>query len=162
MDSSLNRECRVARRWSRFGAVALHGAAGLGTIAEIAFCLLLVRKGLPDVRDILLFEVPLVLSQCMTLGTIFLLAEFLRHFCRDDSPFGGAQSTRLVMTSVLLLGHLLLELVVAGTAPAGALESLALDVDLDLKGAVLMVFLVCLAMVVRYGNALKEDSDAFV
>lgn len=30
----------------------------------------------------------------------------------------------------------------------------------DLKVIVMIVFLICLAMVVRYGDALKEDSDS--
>lgn len=30
----------------------------------------------------------------------------------------------------------------------------------DLKVVVMVVFLICLAMVIRYGNALKEDSDS--
>ena len=33
---------------------------------------------------------------------------------------------------------------------------------IDLKVVVMVVFLACLAMVVRYGNVLKEDSDSFL
>lgn len=39
---------------------------------------------------------------------------------------------------------------------------LVMHIDLDLKIIAVVIFLVCLAMVVRYGDALKEDSDSFV
>lgn len=99
--------------------------------------------------------------------SILLLAEFLRNFARGVTPFGTAQYCRLLIAAALLVAKTVLDSIVPPFGPVsvdGIPSTITFDsgAGLDLKVVVMVVFLVCLAMVVRYGDALKEDSDAFV
>lgn len=113
-------------------------------------------------------------SQLLLLATVFvpiplewLLAEFLRKFGHRRNPFGPAQSLRLTAAGVFTLLYAILE----GIAPSLSYVSVAkgavpIGIDgtpsLGLLDVTMAVFLVCLAMVIRYGSALKEDSDSII
>lgn len=98
---------------------------------------------------------------------IALLGEFLRHFVSDSSPFGKRQSLRLLFAGLLFSLRMFIDCstheqpyelpVTTSTSFELILTTTA---GPDLKVIVMIVFLICLAMVVRYGDALKEDSDS--
>lgn len=110
------------------------------------------------------------LSSTLSLGTVaattFLLAKFLRHFATDSSPFSSKQFHRLLLTAALLGIRAVLDLFTQTLSIAvgstGLSPVLDAQTNVDLKVIVMIVFLACLAMVIRYGDALKEDSDAFI
>lgn len=105
-----------------------------------------------------------VIGLFATVVFIFLLAEFLRHFGRDTSPFGRKQSARLLAAGLLLVLRTVVDALTSTSAFTVQIAdglSLTSTSGVDLKVIAIIVFLICLAMVVRYGNALKVDSDSF-
>ena len=164
MKTSLDSEQRLAQRRSFVGAVTLYVLAALSALSTALFCLSLAQGNPPVAAAGLVEATLLVLSQVASVVAIALLARFLHHFSRDADPFGHGQSARLVAAAVLLLAHTLAD-AAASALPAAALAlagPLASSLEVGLSPLVITVFLICLAMVVRYGNALKEDSDGFV
>lgn len=167
MHNNLLSEHQLARRGTSVGAVILYVIAAVALLAEALHCLVIVSAELPGTWGDPLFEVLLVLSQLAAIGAMGLLGGFLRHFCAHHAPFGGAQPVRLLIASTLIAGRTALNLVLTCAfhpverAPVPLL-SLALGAQVVLKVLALAVFIGCLAMVVRYGNALKEDSDSIV
>lgn len=160
MPERLDRDYRFARRASRVGAAALYGIAALSLLVGLVFCLLCSPPngdgpgyGLVGLAATGVFAVSVV-----------LLAEFLRHFGQDPSPFGERQFLRLVSAALLMGLRTVLDAMApaARVAPPSGSVPVVTHIDLDLKIISVVIFLVCLAMVVRYGDALKEDSDSFV
>lgn len=158
MTERLDHDYLLARRASRLGAAALYGIAGLSLVIGLEFCRRFLPAGGAGGN-------PLVRLACAGAFAIPVvpLAEFLRHFERDRSPFGDRQFSRLV-TAALLMG---VRAVLGAMAPvsrnaASELAGVLTQADLYLKIISVVIFLVCLAMVVRYGDALKEDSDSIL
>lgn len=160
MPERLDRDYRFARRASRVGAAALYGIAALSLMIGLGFFLLCAP---PDSGCAGYRLIGLAVAGVFTISVV-LLAEFLRHFGQDSSPFGERQFLRLV-SAALLMG---VRAVFDALAPVSRIASpsgtipVVTHIDLDLKIISVVIFLVCLAMVVRYGDALKEDSDSFV
>lgn len=102
---------------------------------------------------------------CTFLSTV-LLGNFLRHFGHDSSPFGKCQSIRLVIAGILYAFRAIIDSLVVDPVyevpllPGNSQILVSSEPNPDLKVVVMVVFLICLAMVIRYGNALKEDSDS--
>ena len=167
MTNNLNSELRLARRITAVGSGVLHALAALSLLGEALHCAIVLRAELPGTWGDPLFEVLLVISQLAAIGAIVLAARFLRHFCVDPSPFSAAQSARLAVMATIVMGRTVLDVVLSrafypvGHAPLPLL-CLAVETQVVLKVLALAVFIGCLAMVVRYGNALKEDSDSIV
>lgn len=155
MDNRIAVECRNARRWSLVGALVLHSTAAVIVVAAVCRYVALFRAHPPVTWQRAHAEGLSALSVLVSVGSVVLIAEFLRHFHRDDSPFSRAQSIRLMGSAGLLAARALLDLVAAAAPSLPAAEG-----AVDLKVVVLAVFLACLSVVVRYGNALKEDSDS--
>ena len=167
MQSNLLSEHKLARRGTSVGATILYAVAAVALLAEALHCLVIVSAELPGTWGDPFFEVLLVLSQLAAIGAVGLLGGFLRHFCAHRAPFGGTQSARLIVASTLLVGCTALDVVLAcafhPVEPAPVpLLSFAIGTQFVLRLLALAVFFGCLAMVVRYGNALKEDSDSIV
>ena len=107
-----------------------------------------------------------VIKQVTSLVATISLAEFLRSFGKDGRPFGRGQSVRLAVAGSLIVLSTLLDLftpaltwsirLVDGSAPV----NISTQPGIDPMMVSLAVFFACLAIVVRYGNALKEDSDS--
>lgn len=167
MPERLVRDYRIAQRMSRAGAIALYAIAALCLVVGIVFIVSVAQQNVSITTVI--FQVGLALfTSALLIAAVTLLAEFLRHFGTDRSPFGKTQSRRLLGSAVLFSIRVLLDSFIF---PVGFLPELGgslsippttTQINLDLKVVAVVVFLVCLAMVVRYGDALKEDSDAFV
>lgn len=161
MPERLTRDYRHAKMVTRVGALALH----LITILSVCICLVIAAlifddEGFGHTPHCLILS--LIGMGVFAIAT-FCLAEFLRHFGLDQSPFGKEQSARLLVAAVLLAIKTVVDMALPTLSqdPSPSAD-LVFRADIDLKVVAVVVFLVCLAMVVRYGDALKEDSDAFV
>lgn len=157
MPEEVIRRLHRAQSASRIGAACMYFmAAALGTITVMS-CYAFVRQGDVPVT-------PLARLMLSTVTTV-CLAEFLRNFRQGASPFGRGQAARVALAGLLLLSNTLLDLfgpaasyqldVVGGTLPIVATSQPGTNpMMLSLAG-----FFLCLALVVRYGDALKEDLD---
>ena len=100
-------------------------------------------------------------------GTVWviLMAEFLRHFAKGN-PFGKAQSLRLFLAGVALTIRTLFDGIIPGVLFDASVPELGTAVssqaDIDLKVIAMIVFLIALSLIVRYGDALKQDSDSIL
>lgn len=100
-------------------------------------------------------------------GIVFsaMLAEFLRHFSRDN-PFEKSQSARLFVSGVALALRTILGALNPvspyETNVAGLGATVTSQADVDLKVVAMIVFLISLSVIVRYGDALKQDSDSIL
>ena len=158
MPERLDRSYRRARRVARAGATAFYGLAALCLVTVLGYYLHAlpqepsVGRSLTALACAIVFAAPAV-----------PVAEFLRRFGREGhSPFGKGQPARLLAAALLLLPRALL----SAAVPLEEAVSTELAFPLTRAGLYLKIiwvtiFLVCLAMIVRYGDALKEDSDSF-
>lgn len=165
MPEDLSREYQRARRASLAGASCMYllTALVLINLGVIVFALL-GTSSLDELPPLQQAVAPVGIA--LVAAAVSLLGEFLRHFGRDSSPFGRRQSRRLLAAGLLLVVKALLDtafeppLVRDAVAMGPARIFVTTQPGLDLKTVVMVVFLICLAMVVRYGDALKEDSDS--
>lgn len=163
MPEKIIRTFRSATRVSGIGAAILYGLAACCLCIACVYLFSFVNMG-TDYHAVGWWLTALASTLSITLATA-LLARFLQLFCRSRSPFCARQSHRLLMAAGLFCLHSFLNSIVPpfdSMPVAFAGITLVPQSGLDLKVVVMVVFLVCLAMVVRYGDALKEDSDAFV
>lgn len=98
-------------------------------------------------------------AMLVTIGATVLLANFFWCFGRDRSPFGRRQSFRLAGAGALFLMRMTLDALIP-SAVANGTPGLTEHPEVNLQIVTIIVFLGCLAMVMRYGEALKEDSDS--
>ena len=163
MPERIKREYRLARIFSTVGAVFLYLLFIYCLIALVLLAAVLALHH-PTTPTRSLFPALALMSHVSTAGAVLFMAEFLRRFRKAGSPFSSRQSLRLSGAAALLVVRTLIDQLVPTFDPiatsAGAV--IVPQSGLDLKVIVMIVFLICLAMVVRYGDALKEDSDAFV
>ena len=153
---------QAARRSATLGAVAM-GVVGALQLLVLATCLAAV---LGDVGPSLV-ETPrgwtLLASIVTTLASTVLLGRFFWFFGRDRSPFGTRQSLRLLAAAGLYLARVGIDAIMPALASVELAEgalAITQQPGIDLKTVAVVVFLGCLAMVMRYGDALKEDSDS--
>lgn len=157
---------RSYRRASRAAAVGTACMCLLFLLMLLnALVLLYVAVGTDTLRVLPDGQVLVMLaSNLVPALQVLPLAGFLRHFA-DGSPFEPAQSARLAAAGALLLLQQVLSgmyapldptLVSAEPVPLLVTDAPGVEVD-DIT---MVVFLLCLALVVRYGGALKEDSDS--
>lgn len=154
-----------ARRASAVGAVCMYAIAILSAFNFITFLYTItstsVLSQLTEANQLIM-----LLTTLLTSISILLLGEFLRHFGFDSSPFGKRQSIRLLSSGVLFSIRMILESLFPEPQYFSPVSENSWNVIVtsqpgpDLKVIVMIVFLICLAMVVRYGDALKEDSDS--
>lgn len=162
MPEKLIANYKKAKRASLVGAVVLY-LLGASCVATLLIYLIATCQ-MEGTSTHLVYGLIPVCSLASISVSVILLAEFFRHFSSDPSPFSRHQSVRLICAAVTLALKTFLD----GLLPSFEATMLSAGITLvpqsglDLKVVVMVVFLVCLAMVVRYGDALKEDSDAFV
>lgn len=163
MPDEITRTFRSATRVSGIGAAILYGLAAFSFSIVCVYFFSFIHMG-TERYTVGWWLMAVVSTLSITLATV-LLARFLQLFCRSRSPFCARQSHRLLIAAGLFCLHSFLDSIVPpfdSMPVASAGITLVPQSGLDLKVIVMVVFLVCLAMVVRYGDALKEDSDAFV
>lgn len=101
------------------------------------------------------------------------LCSFFAHFSHGKEPFGAAQSNRLLISALALAIKFIFDCTRESTQPfpftvldgsSHQFYEFILEPSkaIDPTIVMLIVFVACLALVVRYGAALKEDSDAFI
>ncbi|MBM6675552.1 hypothetical protein H6A07_02170 [Olsenella uli] len=162
MSEEILGEYRRASRMARIGTVCMYAIAALFVVIALVSVSASVRDGLPRDASVAIR----LLKHATAITTTVLLAEFLRHFGRSSSPFGRGQSLRLVTAGLLLVLSTMFDLfgiapsydvqLLGGTLSFGATSQPGIN-PLMFSFA---VFLFCLALVTRYGNLLKEDSDS--
>lgn len=159
MPERLSRDYQHAQRASRAGAGALYAVAAISLIVGLAFC----ASCAPTDESSWPWTLSIIAVGVFAVA-VALLAEFLRHFGQDSSPFGEKQFVRLTSAAILMSLRALFDAMMPMTGAPASVDAvpLVMHIDLDLKIIAVVIFLVCLAMVVRYGDALKEDSDSFV
>lgn len=157
MPERLCRDYKSAQRASKVGAGALYAVAALSLIISLAFCASCPPTGEGGGA----WTLSVVAAGLFT-AAVALLAEFLRHFGRDSSPFGKSQFARLIAAALLMGLRTVFDAFMPVTEAPSSTDAIPLvtHIDLDLKIVTVIIFLVCLATVVRYGDALKEDSDS--
>lgn len=166
MPERIQSEYRRARLAASIGTYSMYLISLFGLLILIAYCFQLpnIAVLMPNSVGKIIINAAALVFTCIS---TVLLAEFFRNFSKGSSPFGKWQTVRLITAGILFT----LRLAIDWTAPIDiepALNVIGQFVQVtsqpgpDLKVVVMVVFLVCLAMVVRYGDALKEDSDAFV
>lgn len=164
MPEELTSNYRSARRWSRVGSVALYAVSALVVALVLARTVGGVFAHGPRAAAAL---VPEAVSELPLVAATVLLAEFLRHVGGTGAPFGRAQRVRLLAASLTIAAKSVLDVALPLVArwaldAAGLPTADAARPSVDPVNVVMMVFLVCLAVLIRYGAALKEDSDAFL
>ena len=162
MTENILGEYRRAKRTSLIGTICMYVMATLLAAVALVSGSALVRGALSHDTLALLR----LLKHASAVVATVLLAEFLRNFGRSSSPFGRGQSARLVTAGLLLVLNTSLDLfgsspsydvqLLGGSLPMGATSQPGIN-PLMFSFA---VFLFCLALVNRYGNLLKEDSDS--
>ena len=165
MPESLIREYRCAKRASLVGATCMYIFSCASLFITITFIVTFLSDGCTD-ENSLPYRIFVIASLLFTTFSTTLLGSFFRHFCKDPSPFGRHQSLRLLMAGLLFALRTALDAFTASPAYKTSVSDSSTHVFVvagpgpDLKVVVMVVFLICLAMVIRYGNALKEDSDS--
>lgn len=157
---------RRAKSSSRVGSLCMYLLATLSGVNFLLFAYTSTSANTsitqPPIEDLLIA----LAATLLTTAAIFLLGEFFRHFGKDCSPFGKRQSLRLLAAAVLFTARTILDVLSPEPGIVHSLSSsnptlyVTSQPGPDLKVVVMVVFLICLAMVIRYGNALKEDSDS--
>lgn len=156
---------RKAKRASIVGAFCMYFA---GLLSAFCFALFLLASLEAEKMNgaVPANSITALIATLLSTVSILLLGEFLRHFNRDSSPFGAKQSLRLLLAGLLLAIRHTLDLLypfpplVMSVSDSSSMLYVTSQPGPDLKVVVMVVFLICLAMVIRYGNALKEDSDS--
>ena len=157
MPEEVTRRLRHAQSASRIGAVCMYAMAAALCIISVASCCAFAGQGVIP-------PAPLARPALSTVTTV-CLAEFLRNFRQEASPFGRGQATRVALAGLLLLSYALLDLFGPATSYRLDFMGEAMPVAITSQPGInpmmlsLSGFFLCLALVVRYGDALKEDLD---
>lgn len=162
MPEEIQGRYRRARSLCRVGYVSLYVMAGV-LVAMMAVSLLALTRSARPSQTCLLVG---IVRQGMSIVATALLAEFLRDFGAGRAPFEQRQSVRLALAGLLIVLKTSLDIfgptlaggIALSDGPVTVCVSSQPGVDPMMVG--LAVFFACLALVVRYGNALKEDSDS--
>ena len=166
MPEHIVQEYRRARRVAHFGSYALYFITALEVIILFTFVFIGPIESHLDIKFLVGWLASIV-GTCLIISTTILLSSFLSRFSRNEDPFGKKQFHRIVLAGISLAARAVIDGLTTAFEPktlqlAETSVTFMPTATLDLKVVVMVVFLVCLAMVVRYGDALKEDSDAFV
>ncbi len=152
----------LARRVSCLGAICMY------ILAAFMLLILFVYLYAFTQTEVLFWiepssQVLISVSNLINTLSVFLLGEFFRGFAKGRSPFGPQQSRRLLVAGLLFALQEVLDLVIITPSfSVQVVDSVTLTTQPgpSLNTVVMIVFLICLALVVRYGNALKQDSDS--
>ena len=157
-------ELAKAQRTCFFACLCMYLVVGLNVLIGIVYLYALTQTQsltfLTDAQSMRSFA-------DILLGIVFsaMLAEFLRHFSKGN-PFGSGQSARLFVSGAALALRSVFDVLnplgpyEANVAGLGA--AVTSQADIDLKVIAMIVFLFSLSAVIRYGNALKQDSDSIL
>ena len=162
---SLDRERRLVGKATLVGSLLLIpcGAMLAAILCVYIYAFLTVRQtaGQP-----LSWWALMLCDAAIDLLSTLAMQVFLWHFSRDAEPFDDRQSRRLLFTGVLFVIKTILSGYIRPFDNILVSEG-PLPIELAYTGVrigplSMAVFVICIALVLRYGNALKEDSDSFV
>lgn len=165
MPDKIIAEYKKARSISKLGSRIMYVLATTCTLIAVISYGAIFESGAAGISN---WQIVSLLGSLTTIVSISQVASFLSHFSKGINPFSKTQSNRLILAGAAILLRLAFDSI--SQVPSFSIEvggansfvQVTSQPGPDLKVVVMVVFLVCLAMVVRYGDALKEDSDAFV
>ena len=145
-------------------AMALFAIASIAVLLFYIYAFEVVRFSTPHLN--LAWWQSRITSLVLNALSPVVLAWFFTHFARSTNPWGKGQSIRLLVAGLMLT----LELILDCIRPEGDMAIVISRPHLFLEPPFLrflpmvapIVFIFCLAMVVRYANALQEDSDSIL
>lgn len=160
----LNKLYRQAKRISTIGTICLYVISGLVLLIAVGLFYAFLQTN-DFSNENLVWKVLTCAESFAELLSIALMGTFLRHHGHERSPFGPRQSRRLFISGCLYVLKRVFSYLTAG--PVHAVEiapsitaTTGLTPHISLLDIALIVFLLCLGMMVRYGDALKKDSDS--
>lgn len=108
-----------------------------------------------------------IASLTMPVLASLLFASFFLHIHRSEKPFGSSQSLKLGIAGVLLSIKYALDCIRPGIPPIpvphiNGILYIEQQGTADPTVLVLIAFTIALAIVLRYANALQEDSDSIL
>ena len=161
---NLKDELRRAQLVCRIACICMYAIVAFFLLIAFVFIYAMTQT---DSLDFLTSVQRLGLLIDIGAGTVWviLMAEFLRHFAKGN-PFGKAQSLRLFLAGTALTIRTLFDGMIPGVLFDASVPELGTTVssqaDIDLKVVAMIVFLIALSLIVRYGDALKQDSDSIL
>lgn len=159
-----NTELVKAQRTCFIACLCMYLVVGLNVLIGVVYLYASVQT---NSLDFLTASQSLRSFADILLGILFssMLAEFLRHFSKGN-PFGSGQSARLFVSGAALALRTILDALNPigpyETSVAGLGATVTSQADVDLKVIAMVVFLISLSVVIRYGDALKQDSDSIL
>ena len=162
MSDLLEREFKRARQASVVGAVVMYAIAALSLAILLLYLRAYLKMGTGDQRYASWWALGITVIALFLVANL-LLGWFFWHFGRGLAPFGQRQSLRLLLAALIFAVKLVLETLVPASGPIETVvEGVAVvsRPGFDLETLTIGAFLLCLALVIRYGDALKRDSDS--
>lgn len=165
---SISKERQLVTRVARVASVVMFLIFLIALVLLLFYVFVLTRVGLSDTYPLSWWVVQIGYGAMTCLSQLYLWL-FLRHFARDDEPFSSRQTTRLLSAGVCLTAKAFLsgfnkpfeELIIYECPPPIGPVGIVYDgYNPGTLGIAIFVF--CVALLVRYGNALKEDSDSIL
>lgn len=163
-DTELEQEKVRAQRACKFGAICMYCIAAISLLMDALYLYTLTQTATLGFLTMGQRIATAIDGATSTIWMI-LLAEFLRNF-RKGSPFGKSQSLRLLVAGLALAVQTATNILFPSGAFQENVRELGVTVtsqsDIDLKVIAMIVFLIALSLVIRYGDALKQDSDSIL
>ena len=167
MATEIEREYHRARCVVHVSTIVMYAVALLELVILVLFLCAFLEAGVSEQMSLACWLGHFAYS-IVSIMMAFCLVGFLRHFYRDPLPFGARQSQRLIVAGFLLI----VTIVLGGLLPnigeipvSNNVSPIFVSTErggIELNAVIHAVFLFCLAYLVRYGNALKEDSDSIL
>ena len=163
-NTELEQEKVRAQRACKVGAICMYAVAAISLLMDMLYLYTLTQTatlGFLTTGQRIATAIDGVTSTIW----MILLAEFLRNF-RKGSPFGKPQSLRLLVAGLALAVQTMANILSPSAQFQENVQELGMTVtsqsDIDLKVIAMIVFLIALSLVIRYGDALKQDSDSIL
>lgn len=166
MDKTLKAAYAASRHVSKVGSIVMVIPIALMCISIMACLLAFVRIGVTDVTP-LVFWVCKLLSMVTVFACYMFMQRFLWCFSKGESPFDYAQIHRLIACGCSFILEWVFQFRPLLTKNMVVLEEpiiveLAKDNKPSLLPLFVGIFILCVAAILRYAAALKEDSDSIL
>lgn len=166
MDKALKAAYSASRRASRIGSIVMVIPIALMCITISVCVIAFIRIGVTS-STTLSFWMCKLLSMSAVFACYMLMQRFLWCFSKGTSPFDCAQIRRLVACGCSFILEWVLQFRPPLTENMVVLEEpliveLAKDSEPSLLPLFVGIFILCVAAILRYASALKEDSDSIL
>lgn len=162
---TLTRERRLVNKATFVGSLLIAPVVAFAIVVLLLYAYAFLTVGQASGHPISWWALVLLDSTVDVLSHLNMQL-FLWHFSRDAEPFDSHQSFRLLFVGILFVMKTILSGLIkpydpievfAGPPPIGLTYS-----GVRIGPFSMAVFVICVALVLRYGNALKQDSDSFL